>query len=145
MILLDTNVISELLKVAPSPQVAHWLDEHFAESAISSVTAFELIVGVVGLQPGRRRDALDTAVGRILRRFSPRTYAFDGAAAQVAARLFESSRQHGLPLHQLPGKYADLQIAGIAIAYGLSLATRNTRDFRDIGIDLIDPWQPASA
>jgi predicted nucleic acid-binding protein len=142
MILLDTNVISEALKPAPSQQVVKWLNTHFAEAAISSVTIFELSAGLALLDGGRRREALENAVARMIRRFGARIYAFDTVAAQSAARLFAQARAQGLALHQIRAKLADLQIAGIASAYGLDLATRNAGDFASLGLRLIDPWRP---
>ncbi|MBU6374081.1 MAG: type II toxin-antitoxin system VapC family toxin [Alphaproteobacteria bacterium] len=142
MILLDTNVISEALRPSPAPQVIAWLNGAFAEAAISSVTIFELEAGVGLLAPGRRRDALESAIARTIRRFASRVYAFDAASAQASARLLVEARGQGLGLHQIPGKLADLQIAGIAAAYGLVLATRNVGDFTGLGLTLVDPWRP---
>jgi predicted nucleic acid-binding protein len=142
MILLDTNVISEALRPSPSPRVVAWLNTHFADAAISSVTIFELEAGVGLLVPGRRRDVLESAIARSIRRFAGRVYAFDVAAARAAARLLGEARSRGLGLHQIPNKLADLQIAGIAAAYGLGLATRNVGDFAGLGLVLVDPWRP---
>jgi predicted nucleic acid-binding protein len=144
LILLDTNVLSEALRTAPSLAVVRWLDRNFADCAISSVTIFELFSGVALLSSGRRRETLETTVARTVRRFGPRVYPFDSPAAQASARLFERARSQGMGPHQLPGKLADLQIAGIASAYGLLLATRNVRDFQGLGLDLIDPWSEAA-
>ena len=141
MILLDTNVISEALKSAPSPEVINWLNANFAETAISSVTIFELGAGLALLDAGRRKDALETAISRIIRRFGSRVYAFDTAAAQAASKHLALARARGLALHQIPQKLADLQIAGIASAYGLDLATRNISDFNGLELFLINPWQ----
>ncbi|MBV9561768.1 MAG: type II toxin-antitoxin system VapC family toxin [Bradyrhizobium sp.] len=140
MILLDTNVISEALKPAPSSHVVSWLNTNFANAAISSITIFELGAGLALLDAGKRKDALENAVTRTVRRFGARIYGFDAAAAQSAARLFAQARASGLALHQVPAKLADLQIAGIASAYGLDLATRNVGDFAGLGLTLIDPW-----
>lgn len=140
MILLDTNVVSEALRPSPSPHVVSWLNANFAATAISSITIFELGAGLALLDPGRRKDALENAIVRIVRRFGPRVYAFDTAAAQSAARLLAQARRQGLALHQVPNKLADLQIAGIAAAYDLDLATRNVGDFDGLGLALIDPW-----
>jgi predicted nucleic acid-binding protein len=74
------------------------------------------------------------------RRFGDRVYAFDAAAAEVAARLLGAARAAGLGLHQIPTKLADLQIAGTAAAYDLTLATRDVKDFEGLGLNLIDPW-----
>jgi len=141
MILLDTNVISEALKPAPSPEVINWLNANFAETAISSVTIFELGAGLALLDAGRRKDALEAAISRIIRRFGSRVYAFDTAAAQAASKRLALARARGLAPRQIPHKLADLEIAGIASAYGLDLATRNTSDFNGLGLPLINPWQ----
>jgi toxin FitB len=144
LILLDTNVLSEPLRPAPSAAVIDWLDAHFAECVISSIAIFELTTGVAQLPAGKRRETLEVAIARVIRRFGPRIYAFDAAAAYAAAKLFERARSQGVALHQLPAKLADLQIGGIAAAYGLSLATRNVADFQGCGLELINPWdEPA--
>lgn len=140
MILLDTNVLSEALRPAPSPTVVGWLNANHANAAISSITILELEAGVGMLDAGRRKDVLENAIARMIRRFGSRVYAFDAAAAQAAARLLAQARTRGLGLHQIPNKLADLQIAGVAHAYGLKLATRNLGDFAGLGIALIDPW-----
>ena len=137
MILLDTNVVSEVLKLAPAPQVISWLDANFSNTAISSITIFELGAGLALLSDGRRKDSFQNAIGRTIRRFGTRVYAFDAAAAQSAALLLAQ----GHALHQLPKKLADLQIAGTASAYGLQLATRNVGDFDGLGLGLINPWE----
>lgn len=144
MILLDTNVLSEALRPAPSAVVIDWLDARFAECAISSVAIFELAAGLAQLPTGKRRETLETAVARVVRRFGTRVYAFDTPAAHAAAKLLESARTQGLGLHQVPAKLADLQIGGIAAAYGLSLATRNVADFQGSGLVLINPWDAPS-
>jgi toxin FitB len=92
------------------------------------------------LKPGKRRDTLETAVARAIRRFGPRIYSFDTAAAEAAARSLRIARSEGLGIHQIPGKLAGLQTAGIAIAHKLQLATRNIANFHGLGLDLIDPW-----
>ena len=140
MILLDTNVLSEALKPAPEPRVVTWLDRRFPECAISTVTIFELRVGIELLDRGQRRDALERAVSRLVRRFGGRVYAFDIASAESAATLPGKARAWGLGLHQIPAKLADLQIAGVAAAYGLELATRNVGYFQGIGLKVLDPW-----
>jgi len=140
MILLDTNVLSEALKPTPAPQVVAWLNMHFDNAALSSLTIFELGAGVALLDPGRRKEALESAIVRTIRRFGARVYAFDAIAAQAASRLLALARRRGVPLHQIPHKLADLQIAGIASAYGLDLATRNLGDFDGLGLSLVNPW-----
>lgn len=142
MILLDTNVISEVLKQTPASEVIAWLDANFANAAISSITVFEFGAGLASLKYGRQKDSLQNAIARTVRRFGTRIYSFDAAAAQSAVQLLAEARALGLALHQIPGKLADLQIAGIASAYGLDLATRNVGDFKGLGLSLIDPWSP---
>lgn len=141
MRLLDTNVLSEALRPAPDTKVVAWLDRNFPDSAISSVTIFELSAGVAMIDAGRRRDALEIAIARMIRRFGERVYAFDTPAAQAAARLMAHAKSEGFGLHQIPAKLADLQIAGIAMAYGLVLATRNVGDFQGLGLELENPWR----
>ena len=143
MFLLDTNVVSEALKPSPAPQVITWLGQNFAASAICSITIFELGAGIAILDAGRRRDTLDAAIARMIRRFGARVYAFDTPAAQVAVRLLAHAKARGLGLHQMPAKLADLQIGGIASAYGLSLATRNVGDFQGLGLMLENLWNAA--
>ena len=145
MYLLDTNVLSEALRPEPAPQVVDWLNRRFPDSAICSTTIFELGAGIALLDAGRRRDALETAVSRMIRRFDVRIYAFDTAAAQAATRLLVLARSRGLGLHQVPAKLADLQIGGVAAAYGLTLATRNIADFQGLDLDLEDPWNAGPA
>ncbi|MBT9445599.1 MAG: type II toxin-antitoxin system VapC family toxin [Hyphomonadaceae bacterium] len=145
MILLDTNVISEALRPVPSPLVIDWLNARFSDCAISSVTIFELAAGLAQLPPGKRRETFETAVARVVRRFGTRVYAFDTPAAHAAAKLLEAARAQGIGLHQIPAKLADLQIGGIATAYGLSLATRNVADFKGAGLELINPWSPEAS
>jgi predicted nucleic acid-binding protein len=145
MILVDTNVVSEPLRRAPSPAVVAWLDANFESCALSAITVLELSIGVQSLPRGSRRDRLQAAVSLAVERFGGRILGFDDGAARAAAGLFELARSTGLPMHQMPLKLADLQIAGIAAAHGLRLATRNVADFRGLGIDLVDPWSIETA
>jgi toxin FitB len=140
VILLDTNVLSEALKPTPALGVIKWLDQNFLDCAISSLAIFELGAGVALLDAGRRREALEAAIARVIRRFGARVYAFDTPAAQSAARLLAHARAQGLGLHQIPTKLVDLQTAGIAAAYGLAIATRNVGDFEGLGLVLVNPW-----
>jgi len=142
LILLDTNVLSEVLKPAPDAAVERWLNIHFSQSVVSAVSVFELLGGTVLLPLGRRRKQLEDAIERILRRFAGRIYAFDDASARASVQLLARARRRGRGAHALPDKLADLQIAGTALAHGLSFATRDVGDFAAFGLDLIDPWQP---
>lgn len=145
MILVDTNVVSEPLRPTPAAAVVAWLDANFDSCAVSAITVLELSIGVQSLPRGRRRNRLQAAVSLAMERFGARILSFDDGAARAAAGLFELAKSTGLPMHQMPLKLADLQIAGIAAAHGLRLATRNIGDFRGLGIDLIDPWSIGTA
>jgi predicted nucleic acid-binding protein len=92
------------------------------------------------LAAGRRRDTLELAITRMVRRFGSRIYSFDTPAAHAAHRILAKARSQGSGLHQIPAKFADLQIAGIALAYDLTLATRNIGDFQGLGLALENPW-----
>jgi predicted nucleic acid-binding protein len=120
--------------------VVRWLNNHFAESAISTVSVFELFAGVAALPKGKRRDVLHSAIERAIRRLADRVYAFDEASARAAARLLGEARSAGRGARVIPDHVTDLQIAGTAVAHGLSLATRNERDFEPFGLHLINPW-----
>lgn len=140
MILLDTNIVSEALRPVPTPQVVNWLNANFSSAAISSITIFELGAGLALLADGKRKDLLKNAIDRMIRRFGTRVYPFDAGAAQSSVLLLAQARTQGRGLHQIPNKLADLQIAGIASAYGLDLATRNVGDFAGLGLRLVNPW-----
>jgi predicted nucleic acid-binding protein len=136
MILLDTNVVSEPMKDAANQDVMRWLNLNFPDCAISSIVIFELHAGVVRLARGKRRKALEDAIERTIQRFGSRIFPFDGSAARSAAIAHASARSGGRTIQT-----ADIQTAGIAIANGLRLATRNVRDFAGLGVDLVDPWK----
>jgi len=140
MILLDTNVLSEVLKAQPAAAVIGWLDLNFDDCALCSLALFELKAGVAVMDRGKRRDHLDRLIDRTVPRFGQRVYSFDSQAALAAASLLSVARAKNLPAHQTDN-LVDLQMAGIATAYGLDLATRNIRHFRGLGLTLIDPWR----
>lgn len=136
MILLDTNVISEMMKVEPHPQVKAWLDDQpFETLFVSSVTLAELQFGVNILAAGRRRDALATALATMTGLLADRILAFDRAAAGHFGRIAATARATGRAL-PVPDGY----IAATAAAHGLSVATRDTGPFQAAGLDVIDPW-----
>lgn len=139
-VLLDTSVLSEPLRPSPSLRVVDWIDLREQDAVISAVSVFELQSGLVLMPAGAKRDRLERMIERLLLRFSGRIYSFDELAARAAARLRGRARARGRGGHQLPDNFADIQIAGIASAQGLSLATRNVRDFEAFGIDIVDPW-----
>lgn len=140
MIILDTNVLSELLRPVPEPRIEAWLAvQDGADVYLTAITEAELRYGVAIMANGRRRGALAAAVDRILREdFMARVLPFDSTAAQVYAVIGAARRAAGRPIAQ-----ADCQIAAIARAHGAAVATRNITDFEDCGVALINLWQAA--
>jgi predicted nucleic acid-binding protein len=140
MIILDTNVISELLRPAPEPKVEHWLSAQDGLNVyLTSISEAELRYGLAIMGNGKRRAALVDAVDRILREdLAGRILPFDSDAAQSYATIAAARRAAGRPIAQ-----ADCQIASIALACGATVATRNTPDFEGCEIDLINPWTAA--
>ena len=137
MIILDTNVLSELGRQVPSEEVLSWLDAQPAdETATTAVTACELFYGVARLPEGRRKAELAEAVhGMLNDDLRGRVEPFDAAAAAHYAVVVCGRERIGRPISM-----ADAQIASICRKLQATLATRNTRDFEDTGIDVIDPW-----
>ena len=138
MIILDTNVLSTLMRTAPEARVVAWLDRQPAESVwITSITLFEARLGLALLPAGRRRQALEAAFGKLLKEdLENRVLDFDSAAAAEAASLAASRQKAGRPIDM-----RDTQIAGIALARHATLATRNSRHFVDLKIPIVDPWE----
>lgn len=137
MILLDTNVLSAVMRRDPDGVVLRWLDGLPPESVwITAITVFEVRFGLQILESGRRRRVLEEAFARALREdFEGRVLAFDDAAADVAGRLAAERRRAGRTM-----EIRDAQIGGIAAARKAAIATRNLRHFEGIGVALIDPW-----
>jgi predicted nucleic acid-binding protein len=138
VIILDTNVLSALMRQVPEVPVVHWLDRQAADAVwITSVTLFEARFGLAVLPKGRRRQALEAAFARLLAEdLEDRVLAFDSAAATEAASLAADRQKAGRPVD-----YRDTQIAGIALSRRATLATRNTRHFHDLRVPVVDPWQ----
>ena len=141
MIVLDTNIISELLRPAPNKQVEAWLSAQDGENVyFTTVGEAELQYGLALLPAGKRRNALSKAVEEILdEAFQDRILAFDRAAARAYAVIAATRRGAGRPISQF-----DCQIAAITRTNEAILATRNTGDFDGCGIRLIDPWKQGS-
>ena len=141
MIILDTNVVSALMRRVPEPGVVSWLDAQPAESVwTTSITLFEVQFGLAILPEGERRDALVAAFGRMVAEdLAGRILDFDVASASSAARIAAELRAAGRPVD-----VRDLQIAGIVAARRATLATRNVRHFADAGIAVVDPWAAAA-
>jgi toxin FitB len=140
LIVVDTNVISELTRRAPAPEVVSWLDSLPADGvATTAITAAELLYGVERLPDGRRKVELSAAVhGLLSDDLRGRVLAFDEPAASRYAEIVAGRERLGRAIG-----VADAQIAAICRVIGAALATRNTEDFEETGIDLINPWKLA--
>ena len=140
MILLDTNVVSELIRKSPHPAVEAWVLGHPADDLyFSAVGEAELRYGAAIMPAGRRREALASEIEAMLRdAFERRILPFDSDAAVAYADIASGRRAAGRPV-----SHADCQIAAIARSRGMAVARRNVRDFVDMGIDVIDPWEGA--
>jgi len=137
MILLDTNVISELTRPVPALAVERWLAvQPPATVFLSTITEAELLYGLALMAPGRRRVALAAVTDAMLREdFAGRIIPFDRPAAAAFADIAAKRRREGRPISQ-----ADAQIAAIAKSCGAAIATRNDADFDGCGIEIVNPW-----
>ena len=137
MIILDTNVLSALMRTKRESAVVTWLDGQPAESIwITSITLFEVRLGLALLPKGKRRQALEAAFAQLLEAdLENRILDFDSAAADEAATLAAMRQKAGRSVD-----IRDTQIAGIALARRASIATRNVRHFNDLKITVINPW-----
>ena len=137
MILLDTNVISEPLKLSADVAVLTWIDAQNVETLfLSTISLAELRFGIATLAPGKRRDALHTSLEqRILPLFLGRILPFDAAAAEAYAVLRARARAQGRTIAP-----ADGYIAATAASHGLIVATRDTEPFQAAGLTVINPW-----
>ena len=140
MIVLDTNVLSALMRSEPDPEVVAWLDAQPAESLwTTAVTVLEVRTGLELQAPSRRREHLESAFADLLRiDLEGRVLPFDTEAADAAGRLVAARQRAGRGI-----EIRDAQIAGTTLARKATLATRNTRHFSDLGLRLVDPWKPA--
>ncbi|MGQ0673453.1 MAG: type II toxin-antitoxin system VapC family toxin [Hyphomicrobium sp.] len=138
MILLDTNVVSAIMRLPLEPMVQAWLDRQDRNSLFTSApTLFEIRFGIEKQPHGRRRRELEEIIDTLIKpMFNTRIIDFGSAAAEAAARIRASQIKRGLN-PDIP----DSQIAGIALHADVPLATRNTRDFKGLGIPLINPWE----
>ena len=135
MIVLDTNVISELMKQVPSSSVVAWINQQ-QELVISAITIAEISYGLQALPVGVRRTALELAFEQAINEaFKHRVVSFDKSAAYVYAEMMNHKKQLGQPMSLFDG-----QIAAIALSKKASLATRNIKDFQHCGLTLINPF-----
>jgi predicted nucleic acid-binding protein len=137
MIVLDTNVVSAAMAASPDPRIIAWLDGQPLESLwITAISVFEVRYGIDALASGRRRRMLEEAFARaIAEDFQGRVLALDEPAATTAVAIAAKRRQIGRPV-----ELRDTLIAGIASSRRATIATRNSRHFRDLDVPVIDPW-----
>jgi predicted nucleic acid-binding protein len=137
MIIVDTNVISEVIKPDPSVEVTGWLARERPSNIFTTAIAqAELLYGIELMPRGRRKSALEAAITRILRELLvDRILPFDSDAAIIYSRIAASRRAMGRPISE-----PDAQIAAIAHSRGAALATRNASDFEHCGIKVLNPW-----
>jgi len=136
MIILDTNVLSALMRATPERKVVAWLDQQPRTSVwTTSVTVLEVRFGLQMLAVGKKRSGLVQAFEEVLDKIEQRVAAFDALAAQQAGDLMAARQRKGRPVD-----LRDTMIAGIALAHHATLATRNTAHFDDLSIPLVNPW-----
>jgi predicted nucleic acid-binding protein len=141
MIILDTNVVSELMRPEPASQVAAWVrSRDRRELRMTSITLAEIRYGIARLPDGRRKQALLDTADDIFRAFSDQVLPVDAAAAEHYATIASTRERAGKPIPAL-----DALIAAVCRSRGGALATRNLPDFDGTGIELIDPWAVTSA
>ncbi len=138
MIVLDTNVLSELMRPAPSERVVRWVAAQPATSLYTtSVTQAEILHGIMLLPLGRRRIALEAAAEAMFSEdFGGRVLPFGSEAAHPYARIAAERRRAGRPI-----SHFDAQIAAIARSAGAEIATRNVADYDACGVQVINPWE----
>ena len=137
MIILDTNVLSELMRPKPSPRVVAWVAKQSGtELFTTSITEAEIFYGIELLAKGSRREKLLAAAEAMFAEdLAGRVFGFESDAARVFSRIAAQRRALGNPI-----SHADAQIAAIAQARRAKLATRNVADFRDCDLHVVDPW-----
>jgi toxin FitB len=137
VIILDTNVISELMKGDPFPAVFAWASSHPPSDLFTTaISMAEVLYGIERLPPGKRRnELLREAESIFVEDFGGRILAFDESSARVFAVIATQRRAQGRPIDE-----PDAQIAAIARVHGATLATRNTGDFEGCGVKLVNPW-----
>jgi len=140
--ILDTNVLSELMRAEPSPAVLAWFATQPAEGLfVSAITQAEMMLGARLVPTGRRRTALERALSAMFEEdFAGRILPFDSGTVPAYVHIVAERRTLGRPIAQF-----DAQIAAIARSAGARLATRNIADFERCGIALIDPWKGSAA
>ena len=142
MIVLDTNVVSELMRDSPQQTVLIWIGgQPLSSLFVTTVTEAEILTGIARLPYGRRRRDLSDAADRVFATlFVGRILGFDSDAANIYAEIFAQRHAAGSPI-----SHVDCQIAAIARSHGAAVATRNITDFEGVGVELINPWLDISS
>ncbi len=139
MIIVDTNVASELMKPSPDPGVRDWVRARRGnELCTTSIALAEIRYGIERLPAGRRRDLLLATADDVFSAFEDQVLPFDAVAATHYPVIVTRRDRAGLPIDGF-----DAQIASICHTHRAALATRNGKDFQYTGIDVIDPWSAA--
>lgn len=138
MIILDTNVVSELMRPAPEPRVLRWFSGQTAEDLhITAITMAEILYGIELIAAGRRRDVVRAAAEKMFDAvFADRILTFEDRAAHAFSQIASSRRRQGKPMTEF-----DAQIAAITRVHGATLATRNPYVFEGCGVRLVNPWE----
>ncbi len=137
--LIDTNVVSEMMRPSPEPRVASYLDSIADEGlGIASITVWEVLDGIGRLAPGKRRRGLADRFHDLLDElFEDRIVDWSQADAQACARIMEGKRRRS---ESLDDHVPDAFLAAAAATRGLAIVTRNTGEFRNTGVETVDPW-----
>jgi predicted nucleic acid-binding protein len=136
LILLDTNVLSELMKPRPDPGVVTWTRHSAAALAIPTIAVAEMAFGIEKLAEGQRREDLLAGLRGLVTEFAERLFDFNVKAAWAYGRILATARRAGRPM-----SVPDAAIAAIAAANDCALATRNVGDFATAGLQIVNPWQ----
>ncbi len=137
--LLDTNVVSEMMRPRPEPRVAAYLDSIADDGlGLASITVWEILDGIGRLAPGKRRRGLADRFHDLLDElFEDRIVDWTLADARACARIIENKRRRG---EALDDHVPDAFLAAAAATRGLAVVTRNTGEFRNTGVETVDPW-----
>ena len=138
MIVLDTNVVSELMRSSPDARILHWFSGQSADDLhITAITMSEILYGIELISTARRRETVRAAAEKMFEAvFADRILTFEDRAARAFSQIASSRRRQGKPMADF-----DAQIAAIARVHGATLATKNPYVFEGCGVRLINPWE----